>query len=242
MRKPGTTLKNAVPLILAVAAGMGLAGAPPAFGTASTQVWNPSTDVQKSGTVHLGMDNYFSLFRNGERPYQILPDAGVTVGVAKYFEVGIDMVQPSPDPFSFNFKAALPESGSRPALAAGGLSVGTRRGVTDYNLFYGAAAKTLGRLGRVTIGAYRGLNGALFPDGRGGESASGAIASWDKSLSDRIWACVDYASGRSWYGCLSFGASYALGPDVSVVAGFVVFNNRRVVPNDAFTVQFDINL
>jgi hypothetical protein len=70
-----------------------------AFGTASTQIWNPSADVQKSGTVHFGIDNYFSIHRNASNAFQLAPDLGLTVGAWKYLEAGIDMVQPSPDPF-----------------------------------------------------------------------------------------------------------------------------------------------
>ena len=86
--------------------------------TASTQIWNPSTDVQKTGTVHFGIDNYFSIADNDKNPYQIPPDIGLTVGVLKYLEFGFDLIEPSADPVYFNLKLGLPESGVRPALAA----------------------------------------------------------------------------------------------------------------------------
>ena len=81
-----------------------------------------------------------------------------------------------------------------------------------------------------------------FPDGRGGNSPAGVIAAWDKTLNDRIWASVDYASGGSWYGSLSFGVSVAFGPPVSVLFGYVVPNNGDAVPNGTFTTQLDVNL
>jgi hypothetical protein len=212
------------------------------FATPSTQIWNPSTDIQKSGTVHLGIDNYFSVFQNSTKPYQIMPDLGVTVGIGKYLEVGVDMIQPSPDPFYFNFKLGLPESGSFPALAIGGYNIGTKKNVTDYNMLYGAAAKTLPTIGRLTLGYYQGMNKNLFLDERGKTVNKGLIATWDKALTDKIWACIDYASGDNWYGSLSLGASYAFSPNVSVIFGFVIFNNGKVVPNNTLTTQLDINL
>jgi hypothetical protein len=212
------------------------------FATASTQIWNPSTDIQKMGTVHFGIDNYFSVVKNSTKPYQINPDLGVTVGFWNYIEVGIDMIQPSPDPFYLNFKLGLPESGNLPALAIGGCNFGTKHDITDYNLLYGVAAKTLPAVGRFTVGYYQGLNENLFLDETRKKDSQGFIATWDRVLTDKIWACLDYASGDNWYGSLSLGASYAFSSNVSVIFGYVVFNNDKIVPNNTFTTQLDINL
>jgi hypothetical protein len=224
-------------VLLTAAVRPGKAGA-----TASTQIWNPSTDVQKTGTVHFGIDNYFSIADNARNPYMLLPDIGVTVGVLKYLEVGFDLIEPSADPLYFNLKLGLPESGSRPALALGAFNFGTKKDVTDYNMVYGLAAKTLPTVGRITLGYYAGLNGDLFLDEDGEKEAGGVIATWDKTLTDKIWASVDYASGKSWYGSLSLGCSYAFSSNVSVIFGYVLYNNDKVVPNNTFTTQMDINL
>jgi hypothetical protein len=213
-----------------------------AHATASTQIWNPSTDIQKTGTIHFGIDNYFSVVKNSTKPYQIFPDLGVTVGVWKYLEVGIDMIQPSLDPFYLNFKLGLPESGSFPALVIGGCNIGTKKDVTDYDMLYGVAAKTLPAIGRFTFGYYQGMNKNLFLDEIGKTANKGFIATWDKALTDKIWACIDYASGKNWYGSLSLGTSYTFSSNVSVIFGYVIFNNHKVVPNDVFTTQLDINL
>jgi hypothetical protein len=210
--------------------------------TASTQIWNPSTDVQKTGTVHFGIDNYFSIADNGRNPYMILPDAGVTVGILKYLEFGFDLIEPSADPLYFNLKLGLPESGARPALAVGAFNFGTKKDVTDYNMVYGLAAKTLPTIGRISLGYYAGLNGDLYLDENGEKEAGGIIATWDRTLTEKIWASVDYASGKSWYGSLSFGCSYAFSTNVSVIFGYVLFNNDKVVPNNTFTTQLDINI
>jgi hypothetical protein len=220
----------------------GLFSAEGAFATASTQIWNPSTDIQKTGTVHFGIDNYFSIADNAGKPFQIYPDLGVTVGVWKYLEVGVDMIQPSPDPFYLNLKLGLPESGRFPALAIGAFNLGTKKDITNYNMVYGAAAKTLPAIGRLTVGYYRGMNENLFLDENGKVAKQGLIATWDKALTDKIWACIDYASGDNWYGSLSVGGSYAFAPNASVIVGYVIFNNSGVVPNNALTTQLDINL
>ena len=213
-----------------------------AFGTASTQIWNPSADVLKSGMVHFGIDNYFSIHRNASNAFQLAPDLGLTVGVWKYLEAGIDMVQPSSDPFYFNFKFGVPESGPWPAVAVGGFNFGTRSGVTDYNMLYCVAGKNVSAIGRFSFGYYRGMNARLFPDPNGNPANSGIIASWDRALTEKIWVCADYSSGESWYGSLSIGGSYAFSPNVGVIFGYVVFNNEKVVRNNAFTTQLDITL
>jgi hypothetical protein len=103
-------------------------------------------------------------------------------------------------------------------------------------------AKSLPKIGRLTLGYYQGMNKNLFLDETGKTAKSGLIASWDKALTDKIWACIDYASGGNWYGSLSFGASYAFSPNVNVIIGYVVFNNGKIVPNNTLTTQLDINL
>jgi hypothetical protein len=213
-----------------------------ASATASTQIWNPSTDIQKTGTVHFGIDNYFSIADNRNNPYMIFPDVGVTVGVLKYLEVGFDLIEPAADPLYLNIKLGLPESGARPAVAVGAFNFGTKKDVTNYNMVYGLAAKTLPTVGRISLGYYTGLNEDLFVDETGKAAASGFIATWDKTLTDKIWTSVDYASGKSWYGSLSLGASYAFSTNVSVIFGYVLFNNDKVVPNNTFTTQLDINI
>jgi long-subunit fatty acid transport protein len=86
------------------------------------------------------------------------------------------------------------------------------------------------------------MNKNLFLDETGKTARTGFIATWDKSLTDKIWACIDYASGRNWYGSLSLGASYAFSPNLSLIVGYVVFNNDKIVPNNTLTTQLDINL
>lgn len=211
-----------------------------ALATPSTQIWNPSTDIQAVKTWHLGIDNYFSVKDNVDHPYALPTDVGITYGLFKNLEVGVDTLYPSEHPLYFNAKLGLPESGKIPAIAVGIFNVGTKNDVTNYNIMYGVVAKTFGPIGRLSIGGYSG-NDKLLLDENGDKANTGLIATWDKALTDKIWASVDYASGKSFYGSLSLGGSYSFASNVSIIFAYVIYNNDQINPNDQVTTQLDIN-
>jgi len=210
------------------------------FATPSTQIWNPSTDIQALGTFHLGIDNYFSVSSNDTKPYAFPTDVGLTYGLFKNLEVGVDLMEPTADPLYLNFKYGLPEGDVIPAVAVGAFNIGTKKDVTDYNVLYGVVAKTFKPIGRLTLGYYNG-NDKLYVDENGDKANSGLIATWDRAITDKIWASVDYASGISAYGCLSFGTSYMFTPNTSVILGYVIYNNDKINVNNQVTTQLDIN-
>ncbi len=211
------------------------------FATPSTQIWNPSTDIQGAGTLHLGIDNYFSIESNTVKPYAFGTDVGLTYGLMKELEIGIDAVEPSVNPLFFNLKFGFPEAGAVPAIAAGIFNFGTQVNVTDYNIIYVVIAKTFDPIGRISLGYYSG-NDKLLVTETGAAANTGFIASWDKAISEKIWLSVDYASGMSSYGSLSIGGSYAFTPATSIIFGYVIFNNNKVNANNTFTTQLDINI
>lgn len=210
------------------------------YATPSTQIWNPSTDIQGLKTWHLGIDDYFSVSENETKPYQFATDVNLTYGLLKNFEVGVDIFEPSSNPFQFNAKYGLPENGKRPALAVGGMNLGTKADVTNYNILYAVAAKTFKPLPRISLGVYMG-NDKLLVDEFGEKANTGLILSLDKAISDKVWASIDYASGKSWYGQTSFGASYLFAPNTSIIFGYVIYNNDKVNINNQVTTQLDIN-
>jgi hypothetical protein len=210
------------------------------YATPSTQIWNPSTDVQAKGTFHLGIDNYYSVVDNATKPYALGTDIGLEYGLLGNVELGFDFIEPLADPLYLNVKYGLAEKGSMPAFAFGVFNAGTKTDVTNYNILYGLAAKSFGNVGRFTGGLYSG-NDKLLVDEFGEKANSGFIATWDKALSEKVWASVDYASGKNAYGSLSFGASYAFSKNTSVIFGYVVYNNDKLNPNNQFTTQLDIN-
>src|ERR1035437_2696660 len=81
-----------------------------ALGTPSTLVWIPSTDIQPSGTWHLGIDNYFTARNTGQATvYDLGPEYGFAGGRA---EAGIDYISPNDSPLFFNIKYLVtPEKG-----------------------------------------------------------------------------------------------------------------------------------
>ncbi len=210
--------------------------------TPSTQIWNPSTDIQPLNTFHLGIDNYYSVANNASKPYAAPTDIGLTTGVLiPNLEFGMDALEPATDPIFFNAKLGLAENGVWPALAIGAQDFGTNENKTGYNIGYALVAKNAGSLGRVSLGGYYG-NDQLLMDENGNKANTGLIASWDKNITDKVWLSVDYASGQSFYGELSFGGSYNFSANTSVLFGYVIYNNTTLNPNNQVTTQLDINI
>lgn len=211
------------------------------FATPSTQIWNPSTDIQAVNSFHLGIDNYFSVENNSNKPYAFGTDLGLTYGLLSNLEIGFDIVDPAANPLYFNVKYGFAESGFIPAVAAGVFNAGTQKDVTDYNIIYIVTAKTVDTAGRFSLGYYYGNDRLLITE-TGEKANTGLILSWDKTISEKVWLSIDYASGASFYGSFSFGGSYSFAPNTSIIFGFVIFNNRSLNSNNTFTTQLDINL
>ena len=234
MAKGGSKMKNRYELVLLVM--LILEGA--SFGTPSTQIWNPSTDIQTKGTWHFGIDNYFTTQGPADGGYAFPTDIGLEYGVTPNIEVGADAFLPQASPFAFNAKAALPEDGDIPAFALGGYGFGTSPGVTDQNVVYGLVAKTFPVIGRLTGGYFTG-NSKVLVDPSGNPDNSGVILTWDKALTDKVWACVDYAGTKSALGALFYGLSYAFSPNTSVIFAYGTYNNAA---KPTITTQLDINI
>ncbi|MDD5773401.1 MAG: hypothetical protein PHX78_08070 [bacterium] len=211
-----------------------------AHATPSTQIWNPSTDIQAVKTWHLGIDNYFSVKDNKDHPVAFPTDVGLTYGLVKNLEVGIDFFEPSENPVQFNAKYGFSEKEVIPAIAFGLCNAGTKKDVTDYNIIYGVVAKTFNPIGRISLGYYIG-NKKLLVDEIGDKANTGLIATWDKAISDKVWAAVDYASGKSFYGSTSLGFSYLFAPNTSIIFAYTIYNNDKITVNNTVTTQLDIN-
>lgn len=233
----------------AVSALSVLAYAGAAQATPSTHIWSPSTDVQAYGVFHLTSDIYIPV----DKPFDVRPSTitnlGLTTGVLPYekvnLEVGFDHIEGT-YPLYLNAKLGTPEGAFGeyfPALAVGGYSFGTKKDVTDYNIYYAKAAKTIGKLGRVSAGYYTG-NDKLLLDENGNADESGVLLCWERTLSEiseNLWVAIDYMGGDSNFGALSYGFSWKFAPNTSVIFGFVDQNNDNVAPGDTFTVQVDID-
>jgi opacity protein-like surface antigen len=237
-------------MLVVTAAGAALA-------TPSTQIWIPSTDIQGYKTLHLGIDNYIRTSNKGGFPN--LYDVGLTAGVLPFeklqMEVGVDYLDggqggiagsfnelADKNPIYFNGKIGTPEDSLfkySPALAAGLYNAGTKAGLTGQNIVYGLAAKTLPVIGRLSAGGFHGSETVL---GKG--KNNGVLASWDRTMSeisDKLWMAVDYQSGNSFMGAVSFGVSWAFAKNVSVIVGYDIYNNPAAGGKNTVTTQLDIN-
>ena len=227
-----------------------------AFATPSTQIWIPSTDIQKFKTGHLNIDTYLtgSNEPSGVRkaPVSVI---GPTFGVLPYekiqAEVGFDIIQQGNTdldsyPLYFHGKVATPEKAwfeESPAVAVGLYNAGTKSDKTNQNVLYGLAAKTFPVVGRLSGGYYTG-NDKVLVDANGAKANNGLLLSWDRTMteiSEKLWMAVDYQGGKSALGALNFGLSWAFSPNTSVILGYDIYNNSDVAGRDSVTMQVDIN-
>ena len=144
-----------------------------------------------------------------------------------------------------NAKLGIPENAFGdffPAIAVGGYSIGTKSDVTDYNIYYGKVAKTIGPVGRFSVGYYTG-NEKLLVDENGKSSENGVLICWERTISeisDNLWVSVDYMGGDNSFGALSYGFAWKFAPNTSVIFGYVDQIEDDLAA-DTFTVQVDID-
>jgi hypothetical protein len=235
--------------------------------TPSTQIWIPSTDIQKFMSPHVGLDVYVNGY-NKQPVNNMITNFGVTVGVLPFekfgMEIGVDYRDIDGNhmnPLFFNAKIGTPEGAFgtwMPALAIGGYDFGTSYKATDnldiyvtsYNLVYGLVAKNILMLGRFSVGAYKGAVGGdpaltfYVPSDAAKVEDAGLLVSWDRTLSeisDKLWVAIDFQSGKNGYGALSFGLAWNFASNAGIIAGMDFFNDDKVL-KPAVTIQFDANL
>lgn len=239
-------LKLSVIVITVLALVSGIASATP-----STQIWIPSTDIQPYKKVHFGLDTYIKTASQDGGTEPTVTNLGLTVGVLPFekiqMEIGIDYRDTGGThdyPVLFNAKAGVPENALGkyfPAIVVGGYDFGTEKDVTDYNIVYALAAKTLGKLGRFSAGYYRGKD-KLLVDLSGNKDNHGVLLSWDRTIpeiSDKLWLALDYQGGKSGYGALSAAFAWKFAPNVGVIFGYDIYNESDYKPTA--TIQLDID-
>lgn len=230
--------------------------------TPSTQIWIPSTDIQKFKTFHLGIDNYIRTQKyNGNRGAGIY-DFGLTAGILPFkklqAEIGVDYISMGDSlyddyPIYMNLKLGIPEGimfSHSPAISIGVYNLGIKKNLTNYNIMYGLVAETIPIIGRLSAGYYLGNNKILL-DEKGNKASTGFLLSWDRvmsEISDKLWFAIDYQGGKNYLGALNFGLSWTFSDNVSVIFGYDIYNNSKVLYNSkdvnvkSFTTQLDINL
>lgn len=223
--------------------------------TPSTQIWIPSTDVQKYKTFHLNADNYVAAAKEDSGSwkapaYVIGPTMGVFANDKVQAEAGFDVIKAGLKadsyPLYLHAKLGSPEGAlfaGSPAFALGGYNFGAKKDVTNQDMVYGLAARNVGKIGRFSAGYYAG-NDKVLVDENGDKANTGLLLSWDRTigeLSDKLWAGVDYQGGDSAVGALNFGVAWSFASNTSVIFGYDVYNNAKVAGKDTYTVQLDIN-
>ncbi|MFA6169762.1 MAG: hypothetical protein WCW67_03625 [Candidatus Margulisiibacteriota bacterium] len=210
-----------------------------AAATPTTQIWNPSTDIQGVGTWHFGIDDYFTVEDRTSGGYSFPTDLGLTYGLLPGLEIGVDAFLPQAVPASslvLNLKYGLQEKDALPAIAVGGFGFGLQTNVTDQNVLYGVVAKTF-PIGRLSAGYFMG-NEKLLLDPSGNKDNAGLILTWDKMLTDKLWLSVDYAGTKSALGALFAGFSYMFSANTAVLFAYGKYNNDA---KPTITTQLDIN-
>jgi hypothetical protein len=160
-------------------------------------------------------------------------------------EVGVDMLEPADHPWFFNGKIGYPEGAlgaHMPAVELGIFNVGTRRGVTDYNVRALIVGRTLpGNLGRLHLALYHG-NDTVLRSSAGENQSSGFMVAYDRWLRPGKWLlAADYASGRNAIGGGGAGVYYFFSQDLSLLAGPVWFNDSGLNRGMKWTTQLDFN-
>ena len=250
--KSDSTCRWLVFSLLLAEAGLG-------YATPSTTYWTPATtDIQPYRVLHIGIDDYFTVFKKGEDKGSFPTDIGLTLGVLPFdkvqAEVGVDFMEPQDDPFLLNAKIGTPEDiwfkGS-PALNVGIFNMGTKRGVTDYNIVDVIIGKTIPLLGRLFVGAYIG-NGSTLVDAEGEADNKGIMIGLDHGFLpvkdkagdeyNRLVFAADWVSGKNYIGGGGAGLYYYFTKNISLLTGPVFFNDKTINGEWKWTTQLDVNI
>jgi hypothetical protein len=202
------------------------------WATPSTIIFIPSTDVQAPDTNHLGLDGYYT-FDDPSTPAVV--DLGYTRGFKGRFELGIDHIGSTKDPFLFNAKwqPLAPKEGNPVAVALGAYNWGGKDNFLAGNLLYALASYTIPKAGRFSIGYQH------ADEDRVGDDENMLLLAWEKQLNAKWWAAIDYASGDSGFGAISPGIAYTFSPNTSIILGYNFYNNSAL--DDTIEVNIDIN-
>ncbi|MEI6809618.1 MAG: hypothetical protein WCN95_12930 [bacterium] len=246
--------------LTAMMVGVLVMGTGVARATPSTTYWTPMTvDVQSYGVLHIGADNYFTVFKKAEAGGGDFPtDLGLTIGVLPFksvvAEIGVDLMESSDNPLYFNAKIAVLEDtlfDGAPTIQVGIFNAGTKKDVTDQNIAYAAIGKTIPGIGRLSAGPYIG-NSSVLVEKDGNKDNSGFMVAFDRGFTPvkdkdgneyNKWVfAADYASGNNALGGGGFGVYHFFTKDICLLTGPVWFNEEAINGDWKWTFQLDINL
>ena len=243
-------------LLLSLVCLLCMAGS--AAATPSILINAPSADVQPFQTFRVGIDNNTTMFTPpssrpaGTPATRVYPattfgfTSGVFDAVVLQAEAGVDVKEVSEYPVSFHGKVVSPEgtiTEFMPSLFIGFYDAGTKVNQTDFNIIYGGLAKTIGTIGRFTIGYFTG-NSRLLKDGSGKTDNNGIILGYDRRLpgiSENLWFGIDYMGSQSQYGALSVGFSWMFAENAALTIGYKRYNDLNSAPLKRDVVSWQVD-
>lgn len=214
-----------------------LATASVSFALPSAVVNVPSTDTHIEKAFHLDIDNNVAL---GE-PEKFVNDFsafGLSYGLGRGLEVGLDVLSGVDHPFFLNAKYAFPLCSRNDAwrMAVGGYAFGIDS-EPSLDVWYAVMSYDFGR-DRVHAGFFTGNDDLLRNPFTGSDESSGLLLAWDRPLDDKWWVGVDYVAGESTLGALNAGVRYAVSGDSAVLLGVDLWNNDAMATT--VNVQYDL--
>lgn len=227
--------------------------------TPSTVYWTVcTTDVQPFGVLHIGDDNYFTVFNRRNRGQTLPTDVGLTYGLFNWkniqCEIGVDYLGGANDPLYFNTKIGIKENilfSYAPAVNVGIFNLGTRcRGPerTDQNIVDLILGKSLPKWmgdGAFYIAGFSGSRAM-------GKNRQGFMVGFMYRLAPKKdcegteyhkWVlAADYASGKNSIGGGGVGMYYYFAPNISLLTGPVWFNDASLNGRWKWSLQLDVDL
>lgn len=230
------------------AAAVLIIGAGSALATPSSEIWtNCVMDVQAPGVAHITYDTYSS--RSGD----FSTDLGLTYGVrltkVLNAEFGADWLSRVAYPVYLNAKVGVAEgvlAKGAPGFSAGFFNAGTKKNVTNQNVFDLVAGKTVAKNLRLHAGYYHG-NGKLLVSSAGKKQNNGFMFAFDygfrpvKEGYSKFAIAGDYASGKNAIGGGAVGLVWNFSPKADIIIGPVWFNDQGINGKAKWTTQLDIN-
>lgn len=232
------------------------------FNLSSTRIWsvptdlfwtNCITDVLATGTGHIDIDSYFSLFKRNGHGSSLPLDTGFLLGIFTWHdlnaEAGIDYLGGTDDPFYFNGKVGMSEDklfANAPSFSIGVFDIGTRANKTNINVVNLVLGRKLPESigGTFYVAGFIG-NRALGKDRQGYMVGYSYEFCPEKDCSGKDYHkwefAADYASGNNLIGGGGFGMVYRFTPEISLEGGPVWFNTAKYNGSWKWSIQLDIN-
>jgi hypothetical protein len=242
-------------ILRAVLCGAAALAPATALATPSTTYWAPSVATcQAYKTPHVTYDTYY-----GKQSYYPI-DTGLTMGILPgdkvQAEVGYDLFMPGdPTQFYVNAKLCVTENTlfkGGPSIGVGISNVGFKKDVTDYNMLYVVAQKSLPFGGFISIGGYHGMSDTLFVSSEGKKAQNGLLAAWSspdiavpiKGIS-KINVLADVQTGKNSLGAGGAGLDIYFNDYIGVIVGPVFYFDKALQPGGAshfWTTQLDVDI